>query len=443
MYNKNTQQNYHNFMANSFNKKKTIENDAERFKNIHKKTTQIKQINFTKENTNNDKFIKPIEDIYKLNDIKLSTNISFNFENENFTNKIPKIKLKDIIIPVQNINDIFYLNNNNNISIPIHMNVFIGDEFNEGDVNRLKNKKITTICHVYQQKYAYNINVTGFGDFIRGCFFTLQFCSKYLFNCEILIQHPVAVFLKKFQLSFSNSFVLDKLLSKTNSMFTQSNLKDTIFNENNNIDGFILSNKSLTDYVDYLCNLKVVNNYIYSFNILFPYDNISFKECKILQTLLEPTDEMKSYVDETLKQIGFTSKKYIIIHVRSGDVYLKNETKIFDTNYFKVIKNEIFQIIKNNSENNDFLLIADNNEIKYLICEQFSNIKTFYKNITHLGEGSELEREKVKNTLLDFYLMANSASIFSSTVYPHGSGFSYWCSKIYNIPHKCKYISIK
>ena len=152
---------------------------------------------------------------------------------------------------------------------------------------------------------------------------------------------------------------------------------------------------------------------------------------------------MKSYVDETLKHIGFTSKKYIIIHVRSGDVYLKNETKIFDTNYFKVIKNEIFQIIKNNSENNDFLLIADNNEIKYLICEQFSNIKTFYKNITHLGEGSELEREKVKNTLLDFYLMANSASIFSSTVYPHGSGFSYWCSKIYNIPHKCKYISIK
>jgi len=443
MYNKNTQQNYHNFMANSFNKKKTIENDAERFKNIHKKTTQIKQINFTKKNTNNDKSIKPTEDIYKLNDIKLSTNISFNFINENLT-QIPKIKLKDIIITNHNINDSFDFNNRNNISVPIqNMNVFSGREFNEGNVNRLKNKKITTICQVYQQKYAYNINVTGFGDFIRGCFFTLQFCSKYLFNCEILIQHPVAVFLKKFQLSFSNSFVLDKLLSKTNSMFTQSNLKDTIFNENNNIDGFILSNKPLTDYIDYLCNLKVVNNSIYSFNILFPYDNISFKECETLQSILEPTDEMKSYVDETLKQIGFTSKKYIIIQVRSGDVYLKNETKIFNSNYFKVIKNEISQIIKNNSENNDFLLIADNNEIKYLICEEFPNIKAFYKDITHLGEGFKLEREKVKNTLLDFYLMANSDSIFSSTVYLHGSGFSYWCSKVYNIPHKCKYISIK
>ena len=446
MYNKNTQQNYHNSLANSFNRKKTRENEDIRFKNIHKKTTHIQQINFTKQNSDNDKFIKPTEDIYKLNDIKLSTNISFNFENENFTNKIPKIQLKDIIIPIQNINDSFDLNKiNNNISIPIHMNVFIGDEFNEGDVNRLKKKKISTIYHIYQQKYAYGVNVSGFGDFIRGCLFTLQFCNKYLFNCEILIQHPIAIFLKKFQSSFLNSFVFDKILSETNSMFTQSNLKDTIFNNNNNnIDGFILSNKPLTDYVEYLCNLKVVNNSIYSFNTLFPYDNISFKECETLQSILEPVDEMKSYIEETQVQLDISPKKYIIIHVRSGDVYLKNETKIFDSNYFKVIKNEIFQIInKNNSENNDFLLIADNNEIKYLICEQFSNIKAFYKDITHLGEGIELEREKVKNTLLDFYLIANSASIFSFTVYPHGSGFSYWCSKIYDIPYTCKYISIK
>jgi hypothetical protein len=90
-----------------------------------------------------------------------------------------------------------------------------------------------------------------------------------------------------------------------------------------------------------------------------------------------------------------------------------------------------------------FLLIADNNEIKYLLRDEFPDFKLYFKDITHLGEGVELEREKVKNTLLDFYLMSYATNIYSFTSYPHGSGFSYWCSKLYNIPYNCKYIHIK
>ena len=40
----------------------------------------------------------------------------------------------------------------------------------------------------------------------------------------------------------------------------------------------------------------------------------------------------------------------------------------------------------------------------------------------------------------DFYLLANSNTIHSLTSYPHGSGFSYWCAKTFNIPYVCKYI---
>ena len=442
MYNKNTQQNYHNALANCFNRKKNKETDISRFQNIHTKITPIQHFNFTKELTIENS-IKHTEDIYKLNDIKTSTNISLNFDKEELTSKIPKIKLKDIIIPFQSQCDNFDLNTiNNNITTTLHMKLFIGDEFNEGDVNRLKKKKITTIYHIYQQKYAHNINVTGFGDFIRGCFFISQVCNKYNFKCEILIHHPIAFFLEKFYTSYSSNSLLDNLLSETNVMFTQSNLKDTIFNKNNNnIDGFLLSNKPFNDFIDYLCSLKIVNNSIYSYNTLFPYDEITIEERKTIQALLEPTNEMKTYVDDTIFKLEIIKQKYIIIHIRSGDDYLKNETKIFNTQYFNILTNEIFQIINNNNEQNtDFLLIADNNEIKYLMCEKFNIIKTLYKDITHLGEGIELERDKIKNTLLDFYLMSNSFSIFSFTVYPHGSGFSHWCSKIYDIPYTCKYI---
>jgi hypothetical protein len=163
MYNKNTQKNCHNALANCFNKKKTRENDISRLQNIHKKATPIQHFNFAKEKEKEkeklDEFcLKPTEDIFKFENVKISTNLSLNFDKEEFINKIPKIQLKDIIIPFQNEHDAFDLNNiNNNISVPIHMNIFIGDEFNEGDVNRLKKNKVSTIYHVYQQKYAYNI----------------------------------------------------------------------------------------------------------------------------------------------------------------------------------------------------------------------------------------------------------------------------------------------
>ena len=212
MYNKKNMQNkYHAALANCFNKKKTIENDIKRFQNIHKKFTPIKQI-FHEEKPTVDE-VMPTEDIYNLNDIQLSTNISLNFEKENVSAKIPKIHLKDIIIPLQNQHDNFDMNNiNNNISTHIHMNIFIGDEFNEGDINRLKKKNVTTLYNIYQQKYANNVNVSGFGDFIRGCVFFIQFCNKYNFKYEILIHHPIAMFLQKFHSSYSSTCVFDKLL---------------------------------------------------------------------------------------------------------------------------------------------------------------------------------------------------------------------------------------
>jgi len=74
--------------------------------------------------------------------------------------------------------------------------------------------------------------------------------------------------------------------------------------------------------------------------------------------------------------------------------------------------------------------------------EKFSNvnIKTLFTEITHFGEGVVLEEERVKNTMIDFYLLSLSAAIFSYSSYKHGSGFSYWCAQTYNIPYVCKYI---
>ena len=89
-----------------------------------------------------------------------------------------------------------------------------------------------------------------------------------------------------------------------------------------------------------------------------------------------------------------------------------------------------------------YLLISDNNLIKYYVLQKYPAICSVFNDITHIGEGIVLEEEKVKNTMLDFYLMSFANEIFAYSVYEHGSGFSYWCAKTYDIPYSCKYIRV-
>lgn len=178
------------------------------------------------------------------------------------------------------------------------------------------------------------------------------------------------------------------------------------------------------------------------YNILFPYYAIEEQDKMHIRFLLEPNEEMNKFIDETIAKLGIQKKKYTVIHIRCGDEYLCDNSSIFTKKYLISIFDEIKRIVTRDLET-EYLLISDNNLIKGLINKflfQIKNIKMLYNSITHVGETNILDIEKVKNTMLDFYLLANSGAIYSISVYAHGSGFSYWCAKTYNIPYKCKYI---
>jgi len=441
---------FHKSMADKFNKKKTIQNDISRISNIHKKTNTFIPILKNSINIDIIEPIKSTESLYQFDNLKTSTSLKLDTSRENYIDKIPKISFKEIIDPYYFSNDNFDLNKiNQTIHTPIHMNIFISDTIyedqvkrlntiNEGDVNRLK-KHVKKIYHIYQEKYANNSNPTGFGDFIRSCFFIIQFSIKYNFDYEILINHPIAEFLQNYASEYFNSKILNKSLNNTVHIFSDTNWTETIFDKQNNIQQFILSKQKYNLFIHYLCSLPIINNTIFSYNIFFPIDNISLELIDKIKFIFEPSREIIQCVDETLLYLDLVKNNFLVLHIRSGDSYLKGENKIFNSLYFEIIKNEIIEIIFNNKDKS-VLLIADNNEIKYLLRDKFPHFKLYFKDITHLGEGVELEREKVKNTLLDFYLMSYATAIYSFTSYPHGTGFSYWCSKLYNIPYKCFYI---
>jgi len=314
------------------------------------------------------------------------------------------------------------------------------------DMSYLHAKKVYVIQNVYQEMYKGGLKPTGFGDFIRGCYFILQFCKKHKFRFNIIINHPIALFLKQYE-----NFYINKNKNKNvelNNIFDNihkfdgSNFISCVTNNEGYITGEKINDNTIHDFIDYLGGGHISSHTLFIYNILFPYDTIEEKEKMYIRYLLEPNEEMNMCIDETIAKLGVIKKRYTVIHIRCGDEYLCDNSSVFTKKYLVSIFDEIKRIVSRDLETK-YLLISDNNLIKGLIQKylfQIKNINTLYNSITHVGETNILDIEKVKNTMLDFYLLANSGSIYSISVYAHGSGFSYWCAKTYNIPYKCRYI---
>jgi len=306
------------------------------------------------------------------------------------------------------------------------------------DVNRLVKKGIRVINNIYQSKYnKLQTNGTGLGDFIRGSYFLLQFCDKYNFEPRIVFNNCINKFLR---VKISN---LDKI---QNILININSFKNNNFKSYNIVDEFILQPKLnikniMSDFIDYIMDSYVYNNNVFIYCISYPIDDISEKNKEYMRMILEPNEEIKNIVKQTLQQVDLTFKQYSVFHIRSGDEYLNEDNKKFYNNYLYKLKNEIQNFIFNcKNKSNKYLIISDNNEIKILLNNYFPYIKIILKEITHFGEGNILDEEKVKNTLIDFYLLSFSNSIISLSSYKHGSGFSYWCAKTYDIPYTSKYI---
>jgi hypothetical protein len=304
------------------------------------------------------------------------------------------------------------------------------------DVNRIRNKGIHTINNVYQSKYNYGkSHSTGLGDFIRGCYFVLEFCHKYKFIPKIIFNNCISNFLriKTHKLELISNVLISIDFFKSNN-FSAYNIQNGII-----LDPVRDTKNIMADFVEYTVNSPTYYGNVFMFCNSFPMDDIPYSFKQYMRQILEPIDEIKNNVREILTLLNFEEKKYNIIHVRSGDSYLKKQRNQFDNKYILKLVNAIRKDIQSNIDYN-YLVIADNNFIKNILKNEFPNFKILIKDITHFGEGVVLEEEKVKNTIIDFYLLSLSNSINSYSSYEHGSGFSYWCAKTYEIPYVCKYI---
>jgi hypothetical protein len=302
------------------------------------------------------------------------------------------------------------------------------------DINDIYKRNIKTIINVYQEQYKNGTYATGLGDFIRGCYYLINFCETYKINYKIIINHKMKTYLKKYQ----DEPMYDNW--KGVNFFSNNNYDGQVIDANkviHNLPGKIINSKFVKHLTE---NVQVINESVYIYNIIFPNHDICEHHKEHMRDILEPTEYMANLIEKTMNKLNLIKNNYTVIHIRSGDKYLKDGHNDFNPQYITHLIKEIFYTMKQ-KPTESYLVLTDNMEIKHTIVKTFPSVKILFNQIAHLGQGVVQHDEPIKNTLLEFYLMSRSASIISFSSYEHGSGFSQWCAKTYNIPYVCKLIT--
>lgn len=347
--------------------------------------------------------------------------------NENEHKRLGQL-YKSLVIPKQvDSSDLFLKFTNTNVDTN---NLTLNeDSIPKPNADIIKQRGINRLVNVYQLKYKNGEDVTGFGDFIRGCFYMLYVCQVCNLNYNIVVNHPVSKFLKN-----NCGLMFPDQLLKSIRICTMNNCTDPQPDEFRHIK-FTFNKQINIDFFSYICNdVPIFHNAAFLYNIIYPYHKISLEHKLIMQKILLPNEEMESIVSRNLLTLGIKEKEYCVLHIRNDDYTTNNLGSPISKNYMARLCGDINDIVK---YNDCILVISNNLHLKRILHMLYPSLKMTFNDITHLNEN--IKENLVVNTMLDFYLMSRSYLICCLSTYVHGSGFSQWCAETYNIKYDCRY----
>lgn len=285
---------------------------------------------------------------------------------------------------------------------------------------RLQNLRLKKVVNLFQKRYT-NGNSMGFGDYIRGSLCLIQIAQIHGLQFDMnYINHPVSKFL-------TNTTNNDQLSIESNtinyngiSMFTDNN-----FDRNNKT-----FHKKMIDLLN-----SVQTSHYYLFCNSYPIINPSDTQRRIVASKIQPNEVLQEAIKSSMEALGLERGGYRVIHIRTGDRYLLNNAPIDKNLISKVVQTINKNVTRLSSHK--YLILSDNNELKKVLSTIYPKNKFIIQinSITHLGEGAIKDDESVKNTLIDFFLIAQSNAIISMSPYFHETSFSKYCGILFGIPN--------
>lgn len=275
---------------------------------------------------------------------------------------------------------------------------------------------IHTVIHVWTNNCCniqYNPNDTssywGLGDLLRGTIKLYQL-QKYLkFNLIVDFSlHPISEFMENPPHNYND-------IIKTNlhniPYYYIDNLKPYLKEE-------LQNSSSCNDNTEKIILLTTNDKVIETMPIT--------EQCKtFIKDILKPKLEFQEYITNFINNLII--KDFNILHIRLGDDTLVKNNII--SNYEEIIK----QLIATNIlDSKTDLILTDNYNLKQYILQYRKDLYTLDTNIAHTGMNTE--SQKIKDTLLEFFLLRHAKEIKTLSIYNWISGFVLWIAKIYDIP---------
>lgn len=239
----------------------------------------------------------------------------------------------------------------------------------------------------------------GIGDTIRGTIHLFQLSKKHNFRLIVDIQlHPISKFLRPIEHEF----------------------KDFILTNQYDIN-FIFPKDVGTHVIDFL---NGNNDILYFFGNGLYTEELT-NECKVfIQNILTPNDDFKSYISDKMQEIPHSN--YRILHYRLGD----DELVRGDSSDHLSNKHMYLEHVNLNRGQRE-ILMSDCASFKKHVKEN-SNMFMFDLDIAHIGYSQHEDR--LKDTLVEFFIMSKAEKIKSFSIYNWQSGFAKSIHDIYDIP---------
>jgi hypothetical protein len=286
--------------------------------------------------------------------------------------------------------------------------------------NSYTNSRLRKVINVYQQQFR-DFKAPGFGDYVRGCFHMLQvlrilntYCkTNVTFDMDIR-NHPMSKYIETAAIEPCRNYS-----TLTNYFIDSLEVK----NDPNDIGfQFILNN------VIQFFN-KIQEETYFTFCCKFPvFEKIEEEDKEFIRQRLLPNEILVKHIEQTLQDLNLERGRYSVIHIRIRDEVSFPPVSLADSR-MKDMERLILPKLKPDQK---YLLITNHNDIKRYFEKTFISKMS---NICHVGQDDAPTDDAVRDTMMDFFLMAYSNSIIAYSEYGF-TGFSLECSKLFNIPYE-------
>jgi hypothetical protein len=245
----------------------------------------------------------------------------------------------------------------------------------------------------WKQKFInYPNSFWGLGDIIRGTISTYQLCKKL--NIE---------------------FVLDNCLHPI-SKFLEYNNKEKYISSYDNIL-FIPAGHLIT----FISKFNQCNTLVFMTNE-FPLEEPNTDCINFIKQILKPNNILYRSINRYIERLP---TNYTIQHFRLDDSDFKINQ---NDDYYE----KLYNISKNNYIDSDILISSSNYFKDYIKGKKYITVSECIP--SHIGY--ETDYNKIKDTLIEFYILTKASKIKTHNQYGNNDGFSgfvNWINKIYNV----------